>query len=122
MGSWNLSGTVEQRYFQAVNRVTKWRTLLTGWQLGTRPKGDPEGDAVRDQRELLILLRMEVNALNGLLVAKGAYSREEYMEAIIEECEAMDADFMERFPGVTSHDHGLKFSKQVLPWMKGWKP
>mgnify|MGYP001587156880 CR=1 FL=1 len=42
---------------QKINRLTKWRTLFTGWQLGTRAKGDPEGDAVRDHREVTILLR-----------------------------------------------------------------
>lgn len=39
----------------ALNRVTKWRSIFTGWQLGTRAKGDPEGDAVRDHRELSII-------------------------------------------------------------------
>lgn len=34
-----------------LNVVCKWRSLFAGWQLGTRPKGDPESDAVRDHRE-----------------------------------------------------------------------
>ena len=56
---------------QALNRVAKWRTLFAGWQLGTRPKGDPESDAVRDHREITILLRVEQSAIIGLLIRKG---------------------------------------------------
>jgi hypothetical protein len=52
---------------QALNRVAKWRGLFAGWQLGTRPKGDPECDAVRDHREITILLRVEASALTRLL-------------------------------------------------------
>jgi hypothetical protein len=51
---------------KALNRLTKWRNVFVGWQLGTREKGDPEGDAVRDHREQSIILRAEVTALTGL--------------------------------------------------------
>ena len=37
-----------KRTMRALNVLAKWRTLLAGWQLGTRPKGDPECDAVSD--------------------------------------------------------------------------
>lgn len=50
-----------------LNKLCKWRTILAGWQLGTRPKEDPEAQAVRDQRELLLLLRCEVTALIDIL-------------------------------------------------------
>ena len=50
------------RAFEALNRVAKWRTVFTGWQIGTRPKGDPECDAIRDASEARILLRVEVSA------------------------------------------------------------
>lgn len=45
--------TQHERTMNALNILTKWRVLFTGWQLGTRPKGDPEGDAVREHRELM---------------------------------------------------------------------
>jgi hypothetical protein len=70
---------------QALNRLAKWRAVLAGWQLGTRPKGDSECDAVRDQRELLLILRAEVNAISALfcdaqwqpiLPRKEVYTRE----------------------------------------------
>jgi hypothetical protein len=40
----------------ALERLAKWRTLFAGWQLGTRPKGEPESDAVRDHREATLML------------------------------------------------------------------
>ena len=43
-----------QRCYEACNRLTKWRSVFAGWQLGTRAKGDPECDAVRDHREVTI--------------------------------------------------------------------
>lgn len=107
---------------RALNIVAKWRTLLTGWQLGTRPKGDPEGDAVRDHRELGILLRVEVTALAKLLIEKGVITPEEFDAALEQEATLLNRDFETRFPGVTAHEDGLTFDKRALAWMKGWKP
>jgi len=52
-----MSHTQPERTDAALNVLAKWRAHFSGWQLGTRPKGDPEGDAVRDHREATILLR-----------------------------------------------------------------
>jgi hypothetical protein len=113
--------TQTERTLRALNILAKWRVLLTGWQLGTRPKGDPEGDAVRDHREATILLRAESNALKTLLLAKGLITMDEWQKALEEEAVAANADFERRFPGVSAHEEGLTFDKRVLPWMKGWK-
>lgn len=114
--------TQEQRTNRALNIVTKWRVLFTGWQLGTRVKGDPEGDAVRDHRELSILLRTEMSALAGLLLRKGVFTEEEWLAALELEAIQLDKDYERKFPGVTAHEDGLTFDKRVLPWMKAWKP
>jgi hypothetical protein len=66
--------TQGERTFRALNILTKWRTIFAGWQLGTRPKGDPECDAVRDHRELSMILRAEVTAFTGLLREKGVFT------------------------------------------------
>lgn len=107
---------------RALNILTKWRTLFTGWQLGTRPKGDPEGDAVRDHRELTILLRAEISAFTALLREKGVFTDDEWMAALEHEAMLLNQDYERRFPGVTASESGLTFDKRVLPWMKGWKP
>jgi vacuolar-type H+-ATPase catalytic subunit A/Vma1 len=104
-----------------LNRLGKWRVLLTGWQLGTRPKGDPEGDAVRDHREATLMLRVEVTALTALLVEKGVFTADEFCVAIEAEAGKLNADLERRWPGVRATDDGLVMDKRVLPWMKGWK-
>lgn len=110
------------RTMRALNILAKWRILFTGWQLGTRPKGDPEGDAVRDHRELTILLRAEVTAFTGLLREKGVFTDDEWLAALEREAKLLCADYERRFPGVTAHEDGLTMDKRTLPWMKGWKP
>lgn len=111
----------KDRTMRALNILAKWRTLFTGWQLGTRPKGDPEGDAVRDHRELTILLRAESSALVGLLLAKGVFTEEEWWAALEREAGRLNKDYERKFPGVTASETGLTFDKRVHPWMKGWK-
>lgn len=91
----------------ALNRVAKWRTLFTGWQLGTRAKGDPEGDAVRDHWERLILLRVEGSALAGLLIKKGVFTAREWTEQLAIEAEALEASYEKSWPGITATLDGL---------------
>lgn len=107
----------------ALNRVAKWRTLFAGWQLGTRPKGDPECDAVRDHREVTILLRVEGSALTGLLLRKGIITEPEWWAALEREANQLSADYADKFPGVTATDQGLIIDpRRAQSWMKGWKP
>ena len=107
----------------ATQRLAKWRTLFAGWQLGTRAKGDPEGDAVRDHREVTILLRAEMNALLGLLVAKGICTAEEFTVALEREADLLSADYAKRFPGIRAADHGLEFVPHIAAdTMRGWRP
>lgn len=113
--------TQRERSMRALNILAKWRVLFAGWQLGTRPKGDPEGDAVRDHREATILLRAEVNALTAVLRAKGAFTDGEWLAALEMEAGLLAKDYERKFPGVVAHENGLTIDKRALPWMKGWK-
>lgn len=99
----------------ALERLAKWRTFFAGWQLGTRPIGDPECDAVRDHRELSIMLRAEVSALVGLLIDKGVFTAEEWIGALDTEAEQLAADYSERFPGIKATDAGLAFDVAESP-------
>lgn len=110
---------------RVLNKLAKWRILFTGWQLGTRVKGDPEGDAVRDHREVTILLRAEVSALTAILVTKGICTREDFEAALTTEAMLLDRDYEQRFPGVESDESGLKMDAariKLAGWMNGWKP
>lgn len=107
----------------AVQRLAKWRVLLTGWQLGTRAKGDPEGDAVRDHREATLLLRAEMSALLTLLCDKGVITAGEFNAALEREANLLSADLSRRFPGIKATDDGLEFVPHIaVDTMKGWRP
>lgn len=102
----------------AMQKVCKWRMLLAGWQLGTRSKEDPESQAVRDQRELLILLRIEVNALTMLMVEHCKVSVDELRAAMLDEAVALDEAFEKKFPGATSGLDGMHIDiEKANPWM-----
>jgi hypothetical protein len=109
---------------RALNRLAKWRSLLAGWQLGTKPDTDPETQAVRDLQEARLLMRAEVTALTGLLLQKGVFTEDEFTEQVGVEAVELDQAFSRRFPGVESSDHGLKLDPVEVNragWMKGWK-
>lgn len=108
-----------------LNVLAKWRSLLAGWQLGTRPDTDAECRAVRDHREVTLLLRAEVSALVGLLVQKGVFTAEEWYDSLGTEAIQLNQDMESRFPGVKATPTGLTFDLRVVEragWMKGWKP
>ena len=107
---------------RALNRVAKWRTMYAGWQLGTRLKGDPECDAVRDAAEARILLRVEVSALARLLVDAGVFTEEQWNDQLAVEADALNAMLAKKWPGVTATDFGLTFTAEAAESMKGWRP
>lgn len=110
---------------QALETLGKWRGHFAGWQLGTRPKGDPESDAVRDHREVTILLRAEVSALVGLMLRKGLITEAEWDAALEREARDLARDYERRWPGVKAGPHGLTLDPariRAAGWMDGWKP
>lgn len=118
-----MSPHVEELLERALNRLAKWRTIFVGWQLGTRPMGDPESDALRDHRELTMLMRAELSAVAQLLVKKGIVTEDEYGLQLAHECGHLEKRFEEKFPGVQANAVGLiidvaKFQETC----KGWKP
>lgn len=115
--------TQRDRTMRALNILTKWRVLFTGWQLGTRPKGEPEGDAVRDHREVTILLRAEASAMSRLLIKKGLVTEEEWLRTLEDEAVALNESYAERFPGIIANETGLTLTlPQAAETMRGWKP
>jgi len=72
------SHEIAQRCYNTLNKLTKWRSAFASWQLGTRVKGDPEGDAVRDHREVTILLTAESSAFIQLLINKHLFTLGEF--------------------------------------------
>lgn len=115
--------TLEERVNVAANKLAKWRNVFAGWQLGTRLKTDPESQAVRDHREVTILLRAEVSALTRLLIEECGISLERLNVAMADEFEQLDRDYERRFPGITTDHNGVHYSlPEATETMKGWLP
>lgn len=107
----------------ALQRLTKWRIVFAGWQLGTRSDTDSEAAAVRDHREVTMVMRAEINALTGLLLEKGVITAEEFDAALGREAELLSADYARRFPGFVAEDYGMSINPQLArETTKDWKP
>lgn len=107
---------------KALNRLCKWRQVFAGWQLGTRPLGDPECDAVRDRREMLLLLRAEVTALT-MLMLKQTCTMHEYEAQLETEANALDLMCQKRFPGFRATDTGMDINTALAAdTTRGWRP
>lgn len=107
----------------ALNRLTKWRSVFCGWQLGTRSSTDPEAQAVRDHREATMLLRAEGSALVNLLIKKGVFSYDEWCAQLLVEAEELDRSYETLFPGFRSSDAGMVMDPaQAAQTTKGWRP
>lgn len=113
---------IGKRAQAALNRLCKWRIHFAGWQLGTRAKGDPESDAVRDHREITMLMRVELSALVALLISKGVFTGDEWAEQLREEAVQLSAAYERRWPGVRPSDSGLVYDDRAKESMKGWRP
>jgi hypothetical protein len=108
---------------QLLNKLGKWRSVFAGWQLGTRSDKDEVCKAVKDHREVTILLRAEVSALAGLLMQKGVFTLDEWCDALSNEARALDKDFERKFPGITTSDDGVHFDlARARETMKNWPP
>ena len=117
-----MSEELENQVVEVCNRLTKWRSVFAGWQLGTRLQDDPECKAVKDHREVTILLRAEVSAQTKLFIDKGIFTLEEFQQALIEEAELLNKDYEKRFPGMKATDIGIQYDKRALWTMRNWKP
>ena len=113
----------KQSLSDALNKLCKWRMVFAGWQLGTRSSDDPECQAVRDHREVTILLRAEVTALIGLLIERGVFTTAEFTAALTREAAQLDKDYERHFPGFTTSLMGVHVDvRKASETMKGWKP
>ena len=117
-----MAATAFERAHAALNRVAKWRVHYAGWQLGTRPKGDPTCDAVRDHRELSLIMRVELNALVQLLLARKVFTPEDLANACADEANAHCLALEKTWPGIRATDEGLMYDKRAVKTMHGWLP
>lgn len=93
----------------SLQRLAKWRSVFAGWQLGTRSRGDGESEAVRDHREVTILLRAEVNTLTRILLEAKIVDAETLTRIVGEEAEYLNRACEAKFPGAKAADYGMDF-------------
>jgi hypothetical protein len=77
-----------------LNKLAKWRNVFAAWQLGTRTSADGECRAVKDHREVTILMRAEISALTGLLIKKSVITQPQFEAALVSEA-GMTSDNIE---------------------------
>lgn len=107
----------------ALERLGKWRMAFASWQLGTRASTDPECQAVRDHREVTMMLRVEVSAIAQLLIQKGTFTTEQLMLQQIIEANHLNDAYEKKFPGFKAHDSGMTLTMpEAAETMKGWPP
>lgn len=97
-------------YLRAMNKLARWRSVFAAWQLGTRLDTDGECKAVKDHREVTMCMRAELSALAGLLIKKGVFTEEQWMQALIREARDLDKDYEEKFPGYRTTENGVSMS------------
>lgn len=108
---------------RVLNTLAKWRLVFAGWQLGTRPSSDPEAQAVRDQRELFMVMRVELNALTKCLLDAGVFSARDFTEQTVLEAEHLNAAYEQRFPGIKATETGIVYDLPLASeTMKRWLP
>lgn len=91
----------------ALETVTKWRRAFMNWQLGDKPRDDPEACAVVEHREVTIMLRVESSALANLLVKKGVFTVDEFEAQLAVEAMHLSKMLEKAFPGYSAHIDGL---------------
>lgn len=90
-----------------LNALCKWRRVFMNWQLGNKPKGDHEADAVVDHREATMLCRAELNAMTALLIQKGVFTELEFTAQLEVEAEELSRKYSEKFPGYAANETGI---------------
>lgn len=104
-----------------LNRLAKWRSVLTGRVLGTRSIDDPQCQGYRDLFEKLLLLRAEQSALVALLCRQGLIHRKEFAEQVQYEAKYLCESYEQAFPGFKASDIGMDIDvAKAAETTKGW--
>jgi len=93
-----------------LNILCKWRTILTGWHLGTRLADDgtaPGVAAMRDLQDFRLCIRAEVSAVTALMIEKGIFTAAEFDAALANEATLLERQMQQSFPGFRATEIGM---------------
>lgn len=107
-----------------LNRLCKYRIILTGRILGTVPVSDPKAQGLRDLFDKMLILRAETTALTALLIEKGIITADRFREQIQDEAKHLCETYQKTFPGTEPTDNGITFNdiQKVMEWMSKFPP
>ena len=97
----------------AVERLCKWRAVLTAWHLGSVGTETPGVQAMRDLQEWRLMMRAELSAITALLIEDGLLSRKGFAEQVGIEANHLSRVFEERFPGYRAVDDGIEINPAI---------
>lgn len=122
MDSFQKNSLLLDPFQKKMNLLVKWRSILAGWQLGTRSIDDPENQAVRDQREMLLLIRVELNAVIGVLFRNGIITVPEFKAECMSEADSLMLSLEKRFPGAKAIEDGMSIDPVLAePWLSKFR-
>lgn len=98
----------------ALEKLGKWRTLLTGWHLGSKTMFDPGVPAMRDLMDRVQMLRAENTAIVSLLMDKGVFTQSEWDERLDLAAAQLDGMMELLFPGFRTSDFGVYIHDREL--------
>lgn len=98
----------------SIHRALSWSFVLATRLMGIRPMDDQASMSIREVYQQLIMLRIEVNALNRYLGEVAGYDEERYMRMWGEEAETISMSFSEQFPGLVVTDDGIQFDQEAF--------
>lgn len=110
---------------KALNRVCKWRRVLTGKMVGSGAEDDPLIVGMNDLQEARLIMRVELRAVTDLLIKKGVFTEAQLADAVEREANTLSTELSVRFPGFTAHDDGMHMEMPAAmetmrnqPWAK----
>jgi hypothetical protein len=97
----------------ALNKLCKWRSVLTGWIMGTALKSEPGVQGIRDLMDARLIVRAEVSALLQLCMRKGLFTAQEWAEQLHDEAVALDQMYEKKFAGYRTELDGVHIDPAV---------
>jgi hypothetical protein len=102
-----MKETLEERLDRILNRLCKWRSVFAGWKFGTTDAKAGPVRCFRDQMDDRLTSRAELSALTQLLICKGVFTQEEYVDQVEIEANAMHAFLEHKFDGARATEEGI---------------
>lgn len=104
-----------------INRLGKWRTVLVGRLLGTRPDTDPQTIGYRRLVDQLHLRDLECAALIYLLIDKKVLTADDITAEMQRKAAELCLAYEREFPGFRATDDGMHIDvANANETTKGW--